>query len=394
MVGVIGIWAPHVFGVGYEAITDALHGSMLWQTMLILVVLKIIAVSITIGSGGSGGVFAPSLFIGAMLGGVIGHAVQAVWPSAVGGVGAYALVGMGGIVAAATHAPITAILIIFELTSDYAIILPLMITCIIATLLAQTIDSASIYTKKLLRRGVDIYKGKAINVLQPIPVREIMRRDMVTVSPQERLSSVVSKFMDHPGESIFVTDDAGFRGVITANQIRPVMGEAGTLDSLILAEDLVSAGKVHSVAADASLADVMRRLARFGGEVPVLDHGKLVGTIWPQDVIERYNQEIFKRDMARSMVSVMHPQRFQEPVPAIQDTMVEEIDLPGALLGRSLGELNIRARLGATVLMVLPQGGNEPAVTPTPDYVFRAGDKVLAMGTAAQLVRLREGRLD
>ncbi|MFQ5467999.1 MAG: chloride channel protein, partial [Kiloniellaceae bacterium] len=117
-VGAIGIWAPGVFGVGYEAINDALSNSATWHYMLLLVGLKIIAVSITIGSGGSGGIFAPSLFIGAMLGGALGTVMHGIWPASTAAAGAYALVGMGAVVAGATHAPITAILIIFELTND------------------------------------------------------------------------------------------------------------------------------------------------------------------------------------------------------------------------------------------------------------------------------------
>ena len=199
VIGVIGIWLPHVYGVGYEAINEALNGTILWSFMLLLVVAKIVAVSITIGSGGSGGIFAPSLFIGAMLGGAVGTVVHLLWPLSTAGPGAYALVGMGAVVAAGTHAPITAILIIFELTSDYSIILPLMISCIIATLLATRLQHASIYTLKLLRRGIDIHKGKDVNVLQPVLVREQMRSGPVTVSPDENLISLISKFIDHPG---------------------------------------------------------------------------------------------------------------------------------------------------------------------------------------------------
>ncbi len=132
MIGVIGIFVPHIFGVGYEAITEALHGRFAWHFLALLVVLKILAVSITIGSGGSGGVFAPSLFIGAMLGGSVGTVVHNIWPTSTAGVGAYALVGMGAVVGAATHAPITAILIIFEMTGDYKIILPLMLAVVVS----------------------------------------------------------------------------------------------------------------------------------------------------------------------------------------------------------------------------------------------------------------------
>ena len=248
LIGVIGLWFPHVFGVGYEAINEALHGNMIWHFMLLLVVFKILSVSITIGSGGSGGIFAPSLFIGAMLGGAIGTVVHSIWPASTAGPGAYALVGMGAVVAAGTHAPITAILIIFELTGDYQIILPLMIGCIIATLLATRLQTASIYTLKLLRRGIDIDKGKDVNVLQSVPVRDAMRAEVVTISPDTQLVRLLSRFIEHPGSTLFVTeDDETLVGIVTADHMRPIMREAASLETLVIAEDVMSVSDFPTV---------------------------------------------------------------------------------------------------------------------------------------------------
>jgi CIC family chloride channel protein len=271
-VGIIGISAPQVFGVGYEAITQALTGNMVWQFMLALVVLKVLAVSFTIGSGGSGGVFAPSLYIGAMLGGGVGTLVQILWPTSTAGVGAYALVGMGAVVAAGTHAPITAIIIIFELTGDYKIILPLMISCIIATLLATRLQHASIYTIKLLRRGIDLQRGKVANVLQHVTVRELMRPDVATVSARDGLLTLISRFIDYPGSTLFVTDEDGaLEGIVTADQIRPIMKDPSSMEALIIAEDVMVEGQFPTVAPDDSLADVMRFLGKYRGEMPVIE---------------------------------------------------------------------------------------------------------------------------
>jgi CIC family chloride channel protein len=343
LIGTIGIWLPHVFGVGYEAINEALNGTMLWHFMVILVVVKILAVSITIGSGGSGGIFAPSLFIGAMLGGAVGTVVHTLWPAATAGPGAYALVGMGAVVAAGTHAPITAILIIFELTNEYRVILPLMISCIIATLLTTRLQKSSIYTLKLLRRGIDIYKGRAVNVLESVRAGEVVRPDAVTVSPDTHLTSVVSRLLDHPGTTLFVTDEVGqLEGVITSDQIRPLMTDASSLDALLIAADVMVEGEFPKVQASDSLAEVMRHLGMYRGEIPVLEAGRLVGVIWPKDVIERYNSEIFKRDMARSMVSTVGPGGGTEVVPAAENAVVAEIPVPSAFVGNSIRKLNNR----------------------------------------------------
>ncbi len=394
MIGIIGVWLPQVFGVGYETINDALQGAMVWKFMLLLVVFKILAVSITIGSGGSGGIFAPSLFIGAMLGGAIGTVVHAIWPASTAGAGAYALVGMGAVVAAGTHAPITAILIIFELTGDYKIILPLMISCITATLLATQMQTASIYTLKLLRRGIDIHKGKDINVLQSVHVREEMRSDAVMVSPEAPLVALLSKFIEHPGSTLFVTDDDNhLLGIVTSDDIRPLIRDAASLETLVIAEDVMTAQDFPTVSPDDSLANVMRFLGSYRGEVAVLQRGRLVGVIWPEDVIQRYNTEIFKRDMARSMVSAVNGE--SAVVTAVEDTAVAEIPVPAQFIGRSIRDLDIRKNFGVSVLMIKQStaGGQEKLqTTPTADYTFRRGDVMLVMGPNEELRRLKRGR--
>ena len=360
-----------------------------------LVVVKILAVSITIGSGGSGGIFAPSLFIGAMLGGAVGTVVHTLWPASTAGAGAYALVGMGAIVAAATHAPITAILIIFELTGEYRIILPLMISCIIATLLATRLERASIYTRKLLRRGIDIHRGRALNVLQHVPVRDVMRKDIVTASPDDGLLSLISKFIDYRGSSIFVIDEAGrLDGIITADQIRPVMKDPAALEALVIAEDLYVGGNHPTVRPDDSMSDVMKFLESYRGEVPVLDDGKLAGVIWPEDVIERYNTEVFMRDMAGSMAQTVRPGSGVQHIRSAGGTVVAELPVPPAFVGRSIADLNVRQRYGVSVLMVKhDEGDGQEGLTPSPtaSYVFADGDVMLVLGPESEIRRLEVG---
>ncbi|MCH7870383.1 MAG: chloride channel protein [Planctomycetes bacterium] len=392
----IGIWFPEVFGVGYEAIGQALHGEMVWGLLLTLVLVKIIAVSITIGSGGSGGIFAPSLFIGAMVGGGVGTIVHSIWPESTAGAGAYALVGMAAVVGGTTHAPITAIVIIFELTTDYKIMLPLMISTILATLVATKLLPGSIYTMKLLRRGVDLYEGRRIGVLRHVLVRDEMRRDAVTVGPEEGLVSIVSAFVAHSGHSIFVVnDERRVLGVVTAMQIRSVMSDAAAFDALLIARDMMQETDLPAVSPDDDLAFVMKRLARYRGEVPVLEDGRLIGVIWPEDVITRYNAEILKRDMASSMVSAVQYGRRFESISADADTSMAEICVPSAFVGQSLGSVDIRNRFGVTVLLIKQRDGAGREViqaSPGADYIFRAGDALLAIGPDDNLRQLERGR--
>lgn len=140
--------------------------------LIILLIAKIMATSLTLGPGGSGGVFAPSLFMGAMTGGLMGHIVVTVFGLPTHSAGGYALVGMGGLVAGITHAPITAMLMIFEITNNYTIILPLMTVCIISTLISSRFSNESIYTLKLIRKGIDIFRTRSLDVLKEHTVKK------------------------------------------------------------------------------------------------------------------------------------------------------------------------------------------------------------------------------
>ncbi|MCK4342034.1 MAG: chloride channel protein [Phycisphaerae bacterium] len=398
IIGVIALWYPQVFGVGYEAIDEALAGKMVWHLLLILVAAKIVAVSITIGSGGSGGIFAPSLFIGAMAGGAVGTVIHSIWPESTAGPGAYALVGMAAVVGATTHAPITAIVIIFELTADYKIMLPLMISTIIATLLATRFQKGSIYTIKLLRRGVDIHKGQDVSVLKHLLVRDGMRSETVTVRPGAGLMDVIATLIEHPGTSIFVVDEHHrLRGVITASQGRPVLTDPTSFAAFIIAQDMMQESGFPTVSPRDTLADVMKRLAHYRGEVPVVENGRLVGAIWPEDVIQRYNAELFKRDMASGMASAVSQGRRAEPIPAMENTSLTEISVPARFVGQSLGSLNIRNRYEATILLIKQKSGaGEELVNavPSANYVFQAGDVMLVMGPDHQLRRLERGDME
>jgi CIC family chloride channel protein len=297
-VGVIALEYPGVFGVGYETINVALMGSPTLGLLLMLLVAKLLATSITIGSGGSGGVFAPSLFLGAMLGAAVGHGVQAIAGGACAPPGAYALVGMGAVVAATTHAPITAILIIFELTNEYRVILPLMTSCIISVLLSTRLHPNSIYTLKLTRRGVNLLGGTDINLLRGVRVRDVMRNNVVTVSPRMALPALLSVVARSNARSFYVVDDnLNLQGVISMMEVQALLPSVEALKDLVVASDLASSSG-PTVSPDDTLDTVVGRMD--GGnhyEVPVVENGVLIGELRTEDMLARYKQEVFKREM-------------------------------------------------------------------------------------------------
>jgi CIC family chloride channel protein len=391
LIGMIAVYFPEIFGVGYEAINEALTGEIGWKGLLILAMVKIVAVSLTIGSGGSGGVFAPSLFIGAMAGGAVGTVVHSLWPEISGSPGAYALVGMGAVVAAGTHAPITAIVMIFELTGDYKIILPLMISCIIATLLATRIQKASIYTLKLLRRGVDIRGGLSANVLSHLTAREAMRSEYAEVGRGDQLMPVISRFVERPGETVLVTgDDRRLLGVITIDDIRPLMTNLESVQEFVIAEDMMRTGGFPVFSPDDPLDEVMRRFGQYRFMAPVVERGRLVGALWPQDVIECYNAEILKRDMASTMAGTVGNGPWTRALPGVRGMSMAEVPVPASFFGRSLGSLDIRKRFGLNLLLIKRKGEDgEEIVDELPDAesVLQEGDVILVLGNEDRITR-------
>ena len=392
-VGAIALLAPQVLGVGYEAMNQALTQAPGAWLLVGLLFAKVLAVSLTIGSGGSGGVFAPSLFLGASLGGAVGAVVQ-VWFPGAAPPGAYALVGMGAVVAAATHAPITAIMILFELTTDYKIILPLMISCIIGTLVMTRLHGDSIYTIKLRRRGVNIRDGQDVDLLRRIPVREVMRAEMATAAPQDPLLPLLQRLYHGQENCVYVVDAEGrLTGVIALNQMRSVLEDIGLVQNLLLAEDVALAEWPSAKAGD-TLDLVLRRLDQgYRDELPVVDHKRLVGVVHVSDVLDRYRSEVFKHQMAETLASSIPGGGGEEVVSRrVGDFLMAEVDAPVALLGRTLVEADFRARHGVNVLLVKPHAppGSSPAPrAPEAGYRFQDGDRLVVFGPARAVTALR-----
>ena len=177
-IGTVGYFFPQVLGVGYPTIEKALLAHFDLGMLLILLVLKLLMTSITIASGGSGGVFAPGLYQGAMLGGAVGIVFKVMFPHIQISDGVFAAVGMSTVFAGSAHAPITAMIMLFEMTGNYQLILPLMLATVIATTVSTKINRESIYTMKLAKRGFDIIRKRASNPLSSFLVEEAIHQKL------------------------------------------------------------------------------------------------------------------------------------------------------------------------------------------------------------------------
>ncbi len=396
LIGGLALLFPQILGVGYESISQVLVDEMFWQVAGLLIVMKLIATSITLGSGASGGIFAPSLFLGAMTGGFIGHLGHIFLPAITAPAGAYALVGMAGLVGAATHAPLTAIVIIFEMTNDYRIILPLMLTTIVATLFSMMVQKESIYTLKLFRRGIDIHKGHDFNILRTLNVKKIKLHPIVKVKETTALGELM-RLMSHSENSVFFVVDTEdkLRGYVSVDDLRNVMENADLLNELVIAEE-ISHPLDFTLTEETTLDRVMELFAQKDlTELPVVatgDFSKAKATIWSRDVIEAYNLEIFRRDMASGMASKLNShQRVAVMVEVIPGFSILERKVPKLLAGQTLEGARLRNKYGIYILLVKKEnakpGEEDEIVAADPRYPLQENEIILVFGKTANVQR-------
>ncbi len=206
LLGALLLVLPEMYGVGYPVLEGAIHGKYVVGLLLVFLVGKIAATSLTMAIGGSGGVFAPALFMGAMLGSAFGTGAHDLLPAATAGAGAYGLVGMAAVFAATGRAPITAVVIVFELTGDYSIILPLMLAVVVATALSHLLSEDSIYTLKLRRRGIDIERPAGADALHGIPIAAAVQSAPIPLAAEALVADVATRLADEGRTALPVVD--------------------------------------------------------------------------------------------------------------------------------------------------------------------------------------------
>jgi CIC family chloride channel protein len=299
-IGAIGFFNADLFGVGYEGITKALSGELVFGMLLLLCFLKIVATSLTLGSGGSGGIFAPSLFIGAMLGTAVGSAFGSLFPSITAPAGAYGVAGMAAVFAGAARAPFSAILIIFEMTHDYAIMLPLMTAVVISAVLSRAIRRETIYTLKLLRRGVDLEREEVSDVMRTVTVREAMTRDFPTVPATMQIDKLVKLFQKTGHHGFPVLDNDGLLiGVVTQNDLERQL-ETTSGNRKLTVND-IAARNPFVAYPDQTLDRLIDRVDEAEARIPIVsreDSQRLLGVLGRHEIISVYRRKTKRRPPA------------------------------------------------------------------------------------------------
>jgi CIC family chloride channel protein len=399
ILGVILLYFPQVYGVGYDTITQVLKGEIPWHLLLLLVPIKMIATSVTLAAGGSGGVFAPSLFLGAVFGGLFGTTMHLLFPETVTTSGAYAVVGMSAMFAGTAHAPITAFLVIFELTGDYKLILPLMMCSILASFVASAIKKDSIYTMKLSRRGVDLSRGMEVSIMQATKVRDVMNPYMAVLNGGTGFSEILKNVLSSNESYFYVVDDNGnYQGSFNVHDVKEVLNEE-SLTGLVVAKDLLPLSSSPSVEMDSTLAQCMRKFGIYETEdLPVVespDSNKLMGRVSRRDIMNVYNREILRQgSLGLKFVQGKLPDRSpdQSYVDLPDGFEISIIPVPSVMLEHTFKDLDLRQKYEVTVVSINRRGesGLREVVIPNPDEKLSKGDMLVVMGKVEALRNLKE----
>lgn len=289
IVGAVGFFYPQVLGVGYPAAESALMAHLSLSMLVILLVLKLFVTSITIASGGSGGVFAPGLYMGAMLGGAVGLIFQMIFPQMHISDGVFAAIGMSTVFAGSAHAPITAMIMLFEMTGNYQLILPLMLATVIATTVSTKINRESIYTMKLMKRGFDIIRKRATDRLSTFIVSEAIHPEKLSISSTTTLIDAYTKFEKNSEWFATVRDQSGnLLGSVSRTQ---VLEELQHKHGSNLITSILPKTMGH-VSAKATLSEASRIMNQLGiNYLLVMDDDTVpIGIIGSSDIIRCYKK--------------------------------------------------------------------------------------------------------
>lgn len=374
LVGLIALFIPGVLGIGYDTTGEILHGTgPIGLSLLLLLAAKFLATVISLGAARVGGTFAPSLVMGAMVGALFGQVVNLIFPGMTGPPAAYALVGMGAVLTAVVRAPITAVLLLFEVTNNYAVILAIMACVVASYLCANWLYGESIYTARLLQRGIQLRFGRDVNILELVTVGEAMTADFTSVPDTMSLRQLRRLFNQthHHGFPVLDSDGKLF-GVVTITDLRRVLDAAlpqNTPVAQFATRDLIVAYP------DQSLNAAMRQFALADvGRLPVVDRAdpqRLLGLVRRADVLKAYRRATVQR-------TTLERRHQQMRLSSRSGAQVVEITLPpnGGSTGRLVRDLGLPDHVIITSILRKGQ-----SIIPRGDTILHRGDllTVLAM---------------
>jgi chloride channel protein, CIC family len=289
LVGMMGWFVPQALGVGYGYVGDALNNHMALKLMALLVVLKLFGVTVSYASGNAGGIFGPALFLGAMLGGTVGSVAHHFFPASTALPGAYALVGMGALFAGIVRAPMTSVLMIFEMTHDYAVIVPLMIANLASLFISSRLQKQPIYEALAHQDGIHLPDLKSRSGFGQRKVFQAMRNATESLTAQLRVQQAVELIAESQFRAWPLIDEGNIVGVISRTRLMNAVDEGRSQETLLSLLDTIEFPHVHT---DHALHVALERMSSAHIDIlPVVNRAnvhKLEGVVTLRDVLDSY----------------------------------------------------------------------------------------------------------
>jgi len=397
IVGAAGYFYKDIFGIGYLAINKILAGTIPWDIVLVLLVLKFFLVPMILNSGGFGGIFAPALFLGACFGFLFATAVNNIWGLNLDTT-TFVLVSMGAVLGGINSIPISAILIIFEMTKDYSFILPLMLAVVVSTMIVQLVVKDSVHVKHLEEQGYAVSYGKQTSILRSYFVKDVMKPEVVLIPEDTPLPVLVGELLESKYTTFYIVNKNNkLTGTISESELRPIIAEYEQLRDMLVVSDIANQDVTRVFEND----DLDYVLKIFGDKnvdyFPVVskeDLGNVIGTVSRQDVIALYNKESLKHNLADGMARELKSIETSQTSQVTEGFSIVEKKAPEMFIGKSLLQLRIRNNYGLEVLMIKRPLSPIIAIekenkihVPTPDYVIQSDDILVLFGADEKIAQ-------
>ncbi|SDO49334.1 chloride channel protein [Desulforhopalus singaporensis] len=375
---------PHMYGAGFPFIEAAIQNNAAVWILVVLIFLKPLATSFTLGSGNSGGVFAPSLFIGAMLGGAMGHLFSNLFPSIVTNPGAFALVGMAALFSATARAPLTAMLIVFEMSNDYFMILPLMVAGVTASYFSQWLHPESIYTIKLAKRGVRFFEGRDMDIMQGVKVSEVMRSKPVTIHKDASFSEVMALFQETNLLGFPVlADNNKLWGIITLQDIHREQSKENFSSKGLKVSDIAVEEAITIFPDEPIWLAIQKMSPRDLARLPVVSRdgsNSLCGIISRSDILRAYDVGLVRKQRGHIVEHQVELRKAKEN--GYVDFVLKEED---SCNNARLKDLD----LPETINMVSIKRGGQ-MIIPRGDTTLNPGDVITVYGKLKDIEKIKD----
>ncbi len=396
IIGIIGIHFPYVIGVGNDSIMLALNNNMIWYMALSLIFIKIVSTSITLGSGGSGGMLSPALFVGAMSGFSFGYGLEFFGISSTLSYGTYAFIAMGGLIAGTVRAPLTAILMVFELSKQSSSILPLMIVVTISIILSTKLSRESVYTLKLVMDKIRIKSFNEKNILRSIPVKDVYTNKFISLkenTPYGKITETLLKIND-PCISV-VSLDGKFMGIVSMSTLKETLLDNDFMRDVVIAGDIADKMLPNvTIFDDCYKVMDLCRIYDIEG-IPVVDDEdktKQLGMIWIKDVNDYLQKEVEHIEHTSDLATKISQINKDEEIPFIPGYVIAELKAPKSFIGRTISGLKVRSEYGVEIISIKKYENDDEVIKALPkaDYIISEGDSLIIAGQTEKVNILRD----